>query len=170
MVAGESEVRPARRAASCLISPGPGDEVLCALDGETDFILAVLTLADPFSVASCRLPARSEISADELSIKTRELSGETARAGLKADRLSLAGDHLTISWRVLKLAAGLFSAAIDSLLSKTKTSRVVVESAASLEAGRLSLRTKGDLTARSTSVDIKAEGPVVIDGRALRLG
>jgi hypothetical protein len=170
MVAGESEVRPARRAASCLISPSPGDEVLCALDGETAFILAVLTLADPWAVASCRLPARSEISADELSVKARELSGETERAGLKADRLALAGDHLTLSWRVLRLAAGLFSAALGSLLSKTKTSRVVVESTASLETGRLSVRTDGDLTARSASLDIKAEGPVVIDGRALRLG
>ncbi|WP_437322104.1 DUF3540 domain-containing protein [Sorangium sp. So ce385] len=34
--------RDARRAKSCLVAPEAGDKVLCALDGETVYVLAVL--------------------------------------------------------------------------------------------------------------------------------
>ena len=84
--------------------------------------------------------------------------------------MTLSGDHLTLRWRLVRLAARLASAAFGSFLAKSRDLRLKVEEGAAIETGRLSVKARQDLTARAESLDLRAAGPVVIDGRHLRLG
>ena len=170
MVAGESSAREAVPAASCLLAPEVGDEVLCVLDGETVFVLGVLTRIDPGAEGRVRLPGRSSLDCGELSIGSSKLSVRSAACEIEAARMTLSGDHLAIRWRLVRMAARIASAAFGSFLAKSRDLRLKVEEGAAIETGRLSVKARQDLTARAESVDLRAAGPVVIDGRHLRLG
>jgi hypothetical protein len=168
--ASAEAVFEARPAASCLLAPQPGDEVLLAADGERAFVLAVLTRPDPQAPAPIALPERSVVACRELSVATSGLELRSDRALIESRRMSLQGDHLAWRFRLARLAASLASFAFGSLLGQSRDMRLAVERGASIETGRLSLKSKGGLSARAEGIDLRAAGPVVIDGRHLRLG
>lgn len=170
MVASDASAFKAAVSASCFLRPDIGDDVLCALDGNEAFILAVLTRANTSSRAACDLPPATNITADDLLISSRIFGAKADKSEIDSAKMSLKSDHLTISSRLARMASKLTSLALGSLLAKSSDSRVVVEATASIQAGRLSLHAQKDVTARAEALDLKAEGPVSIDGQHLRLG
>jgi hypothetical protein len=84
--------------------------------------------------------------------------------------MTLSGGHLTLSWRLIRLAASMVSAAFGSFLGKSKDMRLKIDNGAAIESGSLALSAIDAITARSDAIDLRASGPVAIDGRHLRLG
>jgi hypothetical protein len=159
-----------RRAASCLIRPQIGDEVLCAADLEKAFVLAVLTRAAPEDQAFCDLPRKTSLNLAELTLNASRFGADLGKADIEAGRLTLGSDHLAIGARLFRLGSKLFSAAFGSFLGKAKDARLKVEDTAAIEADSISLASSRFITARAEGIDLKADGPVSIDGRHLRLG
>ena len=170
MVAGEGEAVKASRASSCLLRPMAGDDVLCVMDGADAFVLAVLERGCPEAPASCDLPSKTEIVSGDLLIKSKAIATQAERTDIESSRMTIKGDHLAISARLARLGARLASFAFGSFLTKTGGMRIKALETASIEAGTLNLASGGFITARSEGLDLKAQGPVSIDGQHLRLG
>jgi len=92
--------RIARRAKSCLVAPDPQDRVLCTIDGDQVFVLAVLEGSDPIT----RIATDGELSVHG-SGKVRVSSAESLDL--------IAAKNVAIHTRALELSARLLSAAMD---------------------------------------------------------
>ncbi|MDR1546125.1 MAG: DUF3540 domain-containing protein [Deltaproteobacteria bacterium] len=170
LLSDENELFEAGLAASCLLKPAAGDEVLCCRDGHGAFVLAVLTRAEPQNEAAVELPAKTWLKAGRLRLATQAVEGRTGELDLTAERFRLQGGLMSWNFRLVHLAVGLLSSVFKAARSRTKDCSLEVERTASVSAKRLKLKVQDDLTAGAGLVDLKAQGAVKIDGRTVSLG
>lgn len=123
-VATPSGERAAEVAASCLVSPAPGDRVLVAHAGEEAYVLAVLQQRVE---GETRLVFDQDVSLSVLKGRLRVIAQEgvdlVSPQALKVQVGSLAADaeNLQIAFSALNLVG-------QSIVSKTSTIRIVAES------------------------------------------
>lgn len=185
-LSGPAGSRTARRAASCLLQPGPGDTVLAADVGGSTWILAVLTRGD--SPAVVPLPADSTLKVAQGSLKLAVQDELTLAAGRQLSALapvvSVQAARATIGLGALQLAAGLVEATVDRVktvvdLLDTVAQRVRVKAGSMhrqvedldhLQAGQLFYSIKNVLNMRGKHTVLSAESEVRVDGERIHLG
>ncbi len=156
----------ARRAKSCLVAPEIGDKVLCAIEADEAYVLAVLAGAEG---------AKTAITVDgDLELRAR--GGSVAVAGTEGVGIVSGGD-LALTSRALNITAKQGSVAIDELgffgrlLQAEVTKVVLVAQEMDSVFTRLSQRAKRvfrfveeiDQT-RAGSIDMRAQNLVAVRG------
>ncbi|MFO0547927.1 MAG: DUF3540 domain-containing protein [Polyangiaceae bacterium] len=87
----------ARRAKSCLVLAEPGDRVLCALDGEVVFILAVLEGAK--DATHLEVGGALELTAKKVAIQSEEFAVRAAKLKLRTKLALFALEELRLLGR-----------------------------------------------------------------------
>lgn len=114
--------RPARPAASCLLTPEVGDTVACLMAGDVVWISAVLERAaatQPATLAfnqGVRLQAPQgsiELQAKHLNLKVDQLTGQADQAVFSVEQADLMAQRLNLVARTLKVVGGLWSSVFD---------------------------------------------------------
>lgn len=179
----------ARRAASCLLAPEPGDRALLSLDGEGQaFVLAVLERAAPGSEQRLVLdgPARLEVPAGALTVTARDgldlaspsrlslaapelsVSADRAEAGLGETRLTGTGLEARLD-RITVLARTLDSFVTRCVRRMVSSFRFVQEHDES-QAGSARKLVEGTLTVQTGNSVHTAEGQLKLDAEQIHLG
>lgn len=105
--------RMARRAASCLLAPEPGDQVICMQTGtEQAWVVAILVrAADTPALLAC--PTSLEIAAPELRLRSGSLDVYAEQAVLSVGVAEVIGRQLRATATTLKLVGSVLSSVMD---------------------------------------------------------
>jgi hypothetical protein len=180
---------PARRAASCLLEPATGDQVLVAVHAGASFVLAVLVQADrgaPGATLSLDgdLTLRSKkgkvaIVADDdvemtsgaaIALNAPELHVRTLRTTIFAESLSYIGRKIDTEVDRIKLAARTLEAAIDRVSERVQRSFRKVEEMEQVKAKELDIVVEGTASIHGENALVSADKLVKIDGEQVHLG
>ncbi|MEO1199736.1 MAG: DUF3540 domain-containing protein [Pseudomonadota bacterium] len=168
----------AKRAASCLVVPAPGDTVLLSLVDGTAFVLAVLDRAEPSQPVQLAPGAHVTLSAETVTVEAAsELQFRAPTVGITSEFLRLVGKraahvfsrvtealgHLTTSADRIDTAATLVS-------TKAKDRTTVVSETETEKLGTLMQTVDGTATLTSHSTVILAQEDVRMDGKRIITG
>jgi len=180
----------ARRAASCLLEPKVGDQVLVAVtDGDHSFVLAVLvqgaretkggilsiegdmTLRAPSGkVAVVASDAVSITSAKEVAVSAPELSVHSLKTTFFSESLSYIGRKIEGEVERLKVVAQVVDRTIDRVSEKIKRSYRTVDEMEQVKAGELDVVVKGNVSVHADNTILSADKLVKVDGEQIHLG
>lgn len=184
---GEIEVE-ARRAASCLLEPEPGDRVLVATpDGEA-WVLAVLDRADPGSVSRVVIAGDLEIqvpdgrfgvaaqesidlvTSKDLRVVAGGIDVHAVDASAAFERLTVLADLVRAELDRIKLVATRSDSTVEQVTERSKRSFRTVEELDCVRAETIDYAaTKvAQVTARTTLVT--AEELIKLDGEQVHIG
>jgi hypothetical protein len=178
---------PARRAASCLIEPAPGDLVLVGGTVMRCYILAVLEqqaegttrIAVPGDLELVAPQGRVRVAARQgIDLTTPEEIGISGTAvTVKADRGRLLLDDLVVIGRTALAHLGraraigqAFETVVDRILTRSKRSVRVTTESDYLRAGEVDIRATGTLHAHGETNILTASTLVKVDGGQIHLG
>lgn len=177
----------AKRAASCLLEPAAGDNVLaaCASEG-TWYVLAVLSRGDTAAVVS--LPADSVLRSSQGGL-TLAAQTELALAGgeqvsIVTPALEVQAERAQASFSVLRATAGLIEATATRVRNVADMFETIAECIRQragsvyrevkdldhLKAGQVYYKAETVLNMRGKHSVLSAEGEVKIDGTRVHLG
>lgn len=176
----------ARRAVSCLVEPQTGDRVLCSLEGEEVFVLAVLEreAAGPTVISAA---GDVEIAAGGTFTVTAPAGLHLATARdmtLTATRLESVADEASLVWKVARLAtraltADLGRAEVTAEESTSIVGRVVqrarrvyrmIEGTETVRAGQVDVVAETGLRMHGQTAVVTAGDLVKVDGKQIQLG
>jgi hypothetical protein len=178
----------AERAASCLMKPAAGDEVLVALlPDRRAFVLAVLTRPEArgaeLSVeGDLRLRAeggRVELSSSEgISMATpRGISMVAGSVSVRAVAATLASEAITFVGKAVageldrvKLVARTFDSIVDRFTQRAKRAVRIVEESDHLRAERIDYAAEKSVTLHGENALVTAKQLVKVDGGQIHLG
>lgn len=168
----DGEPADARQAASCLLTPQPGDRVLFTkADGDT-YVLAVLTRAAD-ACAELAVPGALDttVRTDQaLNILAPAVHVQTRRFELFAHSVIQTGERLSQSFRTI------FESVIDRMLSartettQAETRTAVITDVDSTQAGTLVQKIDGVATQNSEISMVTATQDVRLDGKRVSVG
>lgn len=178
----------ARRAASCLLEPQPGDEVL--VSGPTPecvYIIAVLERRNAvrtniafvgdtrFTVTGGSLSLHAdgavEVDAGErLRLASENFTLRAREATTLIDRLNAVGKDLTASIGQVKLIGNLLESFFDRITQFAKDSLRVVEGADHVRSGVVDYQAGQTMSLRGRQLLATAEELVKVDGGQIHLG
>lgn len=181
-------VRRVRRAASCLIEPEVGDQVLVCegTQPEASFILAVLTRAQPQAASLC-LPGGAvlqtqgrqlAVHADGIELHGRDkVALNTAHLDIAAVAATARVAHVQ-SWSEsveshavrMTVVAKTLTQEIGRLIARVRESWRKVDGLDETQAGRMRVHVEGHQQVDAGHVTLNAEGFVRIDGKKINLG
>ncbi|HJL15587.1 MAG TPA: DUF3540 domain-containing protein [Sandaracinaceae bacterium LLY-WYZ-13_1] len=180
--------RAARRAASCLVAPAAGDEVLLAVseDGEVAFVLAVLVRSEG-GPTRVDLEGSLSITAREVEVRGREavrfhspegiVEAVGRRLRLKAEErmvlfetLSYLGRQVAGNVRVTKLAGALLDQAYETVTQRAQRVYRTVTEAENVEAKTMTVRCEDALAVHGEHTVMTATKIVKIDGAQVLMG
>ncbi|MDR2422830.1 MAG: DUF3540 domain-containing protein [Deltaproteobacteria bacterium] len=165
-----AEILLARRAYSCLVEPVKGDRVIFAAHESQTYILAILSRPEPEArPAELVLPAQAALKGESLALRVSALAFEATTLTGRTGRAHLSGSWLKLDFSLAHLAAKKAVEVFDRLWRRCGTFRSEAKSS-SIKAERLRLEAEKSLSARSGSLDLKAESSVKIDGQIIELG
>lgn len=172
--------RPARRAASCLVAPRPGDRVLASVNdlGEA-FVVSVLERALPAALqiepsdtddmvvtaGRLRLVGRSR-----LALVARTLRLHAGTTAVHARLVRLVGEAIAGVAGTLQLTARRLERYADQAVEVARTSTRVVDGIDTHRAGTLVQQTEGVATLTSGQTVLTARKEVRIDGERIVMG
>ena len=181
-------VHRVRRAASCLIEPELGDQVLVCegVQPEASFILAVLTRAQPEAASLClpggvvlRTQGRQlAVHADDIELNGREKVGlNTVLLDIGAVAATARVAHVQ-SWSEtieshavrMTLVAKTMTQEIGRLIARVRESWRKVDGLDETQVGRMRVHVEGHQQVDAGHVTMNAEGFVRIDGKKINLG
>jgi hypothetical protein len=177
----------ARRAKSCLVSPDVGDRVLCAVEPEGAFVLAVLTGREG---AETRIEAEGdlELSAPAGKVAVRgadavdlvsggAVTTTAAEINLCAPRGSVAIEEMGFFGRVVQAEVtriALVAQDVDSVISriaqKAKQVFRFIEDIDQTRAGMVDMRAENLIALRGENAIVSARVLAKIDGEQIHLG
>ncbi len=186
-VALTSGTYEARRAKSCLVAPELGDRVLCAIDQDTLFILAVLEGREG---AVTRVTADGDLRLQAPSGRVSVCSGKgvdiigaedvavtTHTVNLRAKVGSVAVDELGYLGKLVRAQVGkvaLFAEEIDSRMTRLtqRAKRVFrfVEVIDQTRAGTVDMRAESLAAVRGENTMVTARVLAKIDGQQVHIG
>lgn len=186
-VSTESGPFVARRAASCLLEPEPGDQVLVSGRNDSVYIIAVLERAGN---APARLVVNGDasltvyggsfaLSADkELCLKTpAQLALDSAELLVRAEqgtlligRLKAIGRELCASIGNVKLIGNVLQTFVGKLSQFAKNSLRAVEGVDQLRSGSIDYECERTLNLHGREILATADGLVKVDGSQIQLG
>ena len=177
----------AKRAASCLVAPAPGDRVLVAVaESGEGWVLAVLERADEGA-----LPLRFEgdvelsstgavrLEGDEgVELRSKRTVGIAARlldvraidVRAATERLGLAGGVAQVSLESAKAVIGTLDTTFERLSSRMKRCYRFVEELDMTRAHEIDTRAEKTLHLRSKNTFVNAEQLVKLEGEQIHLG
>jgi len=164
-----ARTRAARRAKSCLVAPESGDRVLCSVDGDHVFVLAILEGSKDTTLVSdgdltLRAGGTLELSADAFAMKART-------AFLAVEELRAFGRELdaTFGGKV-----GLFAERLETrattLLQRAKQAYRFVEGLDQTRSGAIDLRAEGLASMRGETTIMAARVLAKLDGEQVKIG
>lgn len=178
----------ARRAASCLLAPSPGDLVMVATSARGDcWVLAVLERAEEGATAlevdgDLTLRARGgavTVAADEgvrvasgAEVSVVAPSVRVAADAVKGvfETMALLGAALEVDAGRVRAAAGVIDTVAERVSAKAQRVYRVVEEFEQVRAGRLDWLARKVLSLRSEHAVIHAKQLVKVDGDQIHLG
>lgn len=184
---GRETVR-AQRAATCLLVPRVGDEVLvAALNDGRAYVLAILQTADPSSselelegdvsikAGSGRLcMAASEelemVSPKSVSVTTSRFSLRSVRATLFVDGLEYLGNRFVSDVHKVKTKVGTLDSVADRISQHVKQSYRTIQDSEYVRAGKLDISAKTNLRMHAKNALITALSLVKVDGEQIHMG
>lgn len=183
----DARVVTARRAASCLTSPEPGDEVLVVFDTSgRRFVIAVLTraAAGPTVLAvdgDARFEATGhlEVVAREgatfvtplaMQIVAGAIDVTAARARAAVEHATVLGRDVAAEIHRLKTVAVEVERVAERAVDRLKRSLRLVEEGEQVRAGRLDQIVGGLFRLRAKNAMVSAETLVKVDGEQIHLG
>lgn len=178
----------AKSAASCLIQPEIGDEVLVchSTDEAPAYILAVLKRKMP-NESLLRIPGGASIHVDsgKLAIHAKEVSlqgkervqVDSAHLAINTEKTELKMKHLHAWFDLVEsytlqanLVAKNMTSTVGRLLQRAKESFRWVDELDETRAGRIRVKVDGRYQMQTEHTTIQAEGIVKIDGQKIDLG
>lgn len=188
LLEGEGGPLPARRAASCLLAPAPGDLALASrLASGRCYLLAVLESLEP-GPARLEVPGDLDISApggrvgisarDGLELATPaaatatvgELELEAGRGRLRFGGLDLLADSLRAGARRARLTLEVLEQVCGRVMQCIRSRFTQVEEMDQLEATTITRRAEDLITMESRYALIAADEDVKVDGAMIHLG
>ncbi len=155
--------RAARRAKSCLVAPDRGDRVLCAREGDTVYVLAVLGGAPS---SATRIVADGEL---ELSADTLRLRAKSALVALGA--LRVLGRSLDAHFAdKVELFAERVESRATTLVQRTKQAFRFIEALEQVRAGVFDLRAESLAAIRGENTIVAARVLAKLDGEQVKIG
>jgi hypothetical protein len=182
-----SGVHAARRAKSCLVAPDVGDRVLCAVDEDATYVVAVLEgregaatklVADGDLQVQARGGRVGLCGSEGVDIVTLgDVSVTAAEANLQAKKGSVAIEELGFVARLLRAdvsKVAVLAREVDSVVTRLslRAKRVFrfVEELDQTRAGAVDLRAENLLAMRSENTLITARVLAKVDGEQIHLG
>jgi hypothetical protein len=186
-VTSGSAVYDARRAASCLIEPAEGDDVLLAIvPGRGSYIIAVLERE--VEVARLAIEGDLEVQAASGRVVIAARDGielvSTAGVGVTADAFKLTArtaeavvEQLGVIGTVLqaqlgkaKIVAGTIDQAADRVVQRVKRAYRFVSEIEQVRAQRMDLAAEKTMSLHAENTVVTAEELVKVDGGQIHLG
>jgi peptidoglycan hydrolase-like protein with peptidoglycan-binding domain len=177
----------ARRAKSCLVAPEIGDKVLCAVDGDGIFVVAVLEGRDsaPTQIAvegDLQIRSRSGrvavgapqgvalVSSSDVSVSAREVNVRAPKGSVAID--DLGGFGRLVQAQVIKvtLAAKEIDTIAERLSQRVKRAFRFVEDIDQTRAGTVDLRAEKMIGIRGENAVIAARVLAKVDGEQIHIG
>ena len=183
--AGEFE---AACAASCLLQPKEGDEVLVATTTDhRRYVLAILEKADATSselelqgdvtirAKSGRLclattEALDMVSPKEISMTTDRFGLRAASASVFTSGLTYVGDWISSDVHKMKSKIGALDLIADRMSQRLKRSYRIIEDLEHVRAGQLDISAKKNLRMHAKNALITALSLVKVDGEQIHMG
>jgi hypothetical protein len=178
----------ARRAASCLLEPQPGDVVLIAvLPSGLCYVLAVLDreqgaaarvalegdLEIKLARGRLRVAAQEGVdvaSAKEISLLSGGLRVHASEGSVVVQRLSMLGGLIQAEVEKVKVLAGSIDSVLDRISQRVKRAYRTVEEMDQLRAERVDYVAKKSMRLHGENTVMTAEELVKIDGEQIHLG
>jgi len=158
----EGAEHEARRAKSCLVAPELGDRVLCAIEGQDVFVLAVLS-GDPTSETRITAPTELVIDAPRVSLRAEE-------ANVAVGRLGFFGEWVSAHAKKFQVLAEELDSTAEVVMQRAKRVFRMVEDVDQTRAGTIDVRAEGLAAIRSENTIISARVLAKIDGEQINLG
>ncbi|WP_438031617.1 DUF3540 domain-containing protein [Sorangium sp. So ce204] len=176
----------ARRAKSCLVAPDAGDRVLCAVDGEQVFVLAVL---EGEAGATTRIVAEGDMkvqatgrlglgagdqieiaAAREVGLFAGKLQVRAQAAAAAIEEIGLVGRSLEAHFQKAVVVAERMEARADRLVQRAKQAFRFVEALEQVRAGVFDLRAEGLAAVRGENTIVAARTLAKLDGEQVKIG
>jgi hypothetical protein len=186
----EDRVVSARRAASCLLEPRPGDQVLVAVGGGlSSFVLAVLVRGE-VSARGAQLSVDGDLtlkttsgklsltgaegvsiaSAKEVAVSAPEVAVRALSTTFFSESLSYIGRRVEAEIDKLKVAAHALDSAIDRVSERVKRSHRTVEEVEHVKAKELDVVVEGNASVHAENTLLSADKLVKLDGEQVHIG
>lgn len=183
---GEDLLR-ARRAASCLLEPMPGDRVLLVTDADDAYVLAVLERAQG-NQATLDLPGDTEIrtaggrlrlsardgigleSAADVSLLSTRLNVSAVQGEVLVNSLSFTGDLLRGCVDRIKLVGRSFDSVLDRFYQRVSRSYRHVDEIDQVKASQMHYEAKNTLSLHAKHAVITADELVKVDSEQIHMG
>ena len=168
-LSANASARVARRAKSCLVAAEAGDRVLCSVDGETVFILAVLEGATDTKLVAegnLSLHAAGTLSLASDALELRAKSGLVAIEELRAFGREL---DATFGGKV-GLFAEKLETRVTTLLQRAKQAYRFVEGLDQTRAGVFDVRAESLAAIRGETTIMAARVLAKLDGEQVKIG
>jgi hypothetical protein len=180
--------RHARRAASCLTPPQPGDLVLLATSARGDcYLLAVLERREGAETeigvdGDLAIRARSGrvtiaaqqgvdlVSAADVSVAAGRFELVAAAGQVVLDQLGFVGERVRAEVAKVKLFARTFDAVLERFSERVKRSYRTVEEQDQLRAEQIDYRAERTMCLRAENTVMTARELVKVDGEQIHLG
>jgi hypothetical protein len=176
----------AKMAASCLLQPQPGDQVLVSCAPAETFILAVLNRMENDFILNfpgnttinspegqLKLQAREDLqltSLKDISIQAPKVNTVAKEQLLITEEIKLMSDKAHVNVTEVSLIAKNVITAFDQLTQHAKNVMRVVENMETLQIGHLVKHIKKTLTIRTGQAVISAEKDMRLDAERIHMG
>jgi hypothetical protein len=187
-VRADGTVHEARRAASCLLEPLPGDRVLLVTIGDgSSYVLAVLERAEgalaTLSVegdCALRLPSGKLqvttangvgfVSAGEISMTSPSVEVKAAEGKFGLGRLTVVGKELFAEIATAKTTLGTLDIVAERVMQKVQRAYRFVEEFDQLRAKRVDYTAEKSMHLHGENTLMTADGLVKLDGEHIHMG
>jgi hypothetical protein len=177
----------ARRAKSCLVAPEIGDRVLCAIEADGAYVLAVLAGAEGAktvvaadgdlelrarggSVAVVGTEGVDLISGGDLGVTARGLNVTAKQGSVAIDELGFFGRLLQAEVTKVALVAQEMDSVFTRLSQRAKRVFRFVEEIDQTRAGTIDLRAQNLVAIRGENTIVSARVLAKVDGEQIHLG
>ena len=172
LASGGRRIR-ARRAASCVLEPAPGDTVL-AIGVEADagaFVIAILDRpAGAEAVLSVPGAAETTLVQDRLALRCERLTVDAGDATLRGRVARVAGGVLAAVAERIDVVARTLRRSADHELSRAGNATRTVDGAETVTAGEMMIEARTALGQRAGIVLVDAREDVRMNGERITMG
>jgi hypothetical protein len=161
----------ARRAASCLVAPAPGDEAAVVLTGDDRaFVTAVLVAADGRSVGIAVEGDLSIRAGGVLSLASKVMRLSAAEGLLSLTKVSLVSSALEVGSEGIRVAAKSVDGFFDRISQTAMRCYRKVAELDELRAERIDYRTEEEMCLRSENFLVGARKLAKVDAEQIHIG
>jgi len=188
-VRADGAVHEAKRAASCLLEPAPGDRVLLAVIGDgSSYVLAVLerkATEEPATISvegDCALRLATGklkvttaggvgfVSAGEISMTAPSVAMKAAEGTFGLSRATFVGDELLAEIKAAKTAFGVLDVVADRVKQKAARVYRFVSELDQLRAKRVDYTAEKSMHLHGENSLVTADVLVKVDGEHIHMG